>query len=63
MKTYNYSCQYIRGKAKSIIDWHNILVDLDKRKIKYKPNIWYDAKTDFEHYQYEITIKEKEAQE
>ena len=63
MLIYNYSCQYIRGKAKSIIDWHKILVDLEERNIKYEPNIWYDAKTDFDNYQYEITINEKLGQD
>ena len=46
-------------KCRSIIDWHKILVDLDERKIKYEPRIWYDHITDFDNYQYEIIIKEK----
>ena len=51
--------QMLEGKVKSIIDWHQILNDLDQDGVKYMPKIWYDAEVDFDNYQYEIVVKEE----
>lgn len=52
-----------KGKCKSIIDWHNILNDLDERGIKYEPRIWYHHVTDFNNYEYEILFDERSENE
>lgn len=49
----------IKGKTKSILDWHRILNKLDAEGVKYTPKIWYDEELDFDNYQYEILVKEK----